>query len=195
MVGLRAQHLGFHKAICSLMGWKNAEILNSQWVCQLLPDAETAALKEDLIIWPPFVVIQNSSMGNINPDGRVSVTVEMLEGILREMGFGEKTTVCQGKPANQSTMVVKFSGTISGFQEAEKLHKIYADNKRGRTEFQSINPNDIQNASASNIEQFLYAYLGTAEDLDKLDFGTKKRCIVRSKKEIHEMADAPLKIE
>lgn len=82
-VGLRAQHLGFHKAVCSLMGWKSAEILNSQWVCQLLPDAENVALKEDLIIWPPVVFIHNSSLGDINPDGRVSVPVEMLEGILR----------------------------------------------------------------------------------------------------------------
>ncbi|KAE9461308.1 hypothetical protein C3L33_06761, partial [Rhododendron williamsianum] len=193
-VGLRAQHLGFHRAVCSLMGWKSAEILNCQWVCQLLPDAENVALKEDLIIWPPVVFIHNSSLGDINPDGRVSVPVEMLEGILRDMGFGEKTEVCQGKPAN-ATMVVKFSGTFSGFQEAEKLHKIYADNKHGRTEFQSINPNDTEKASASKVEEFLYGYMGIADDLDKLDFITKKRRFVRSKKEIQEIADAPLKTE
>ncbi|KAH7836477.1 hypothetical protein Vadar_001789 [Vaccinium darrowii] len=85
-------------------------------------------------------------------------------------------------------MKVKFSSTISGFQEEENFHKTYADNKHGRTEIQSINPNDIQNASTSNVEQFLYGYLGTAEDLGKLDSGTKERCIARSKRVIQKIS-------
>ena len=84
--GLRAQHLGLHKALCSLMGWQSAEILNSQWVCQLLPDAETVAHKEDLIIWPPIVVVHNSSIRNTNPDAQI-ISIEMLESILRGMKY------------------------------------------------------------------------------------------------------------
>lgn len=188
-VGFRARHLGFHKAVCSLMGWKSAEILNSQWVHQVLPNAETVALKEDFIIWPPVVVIHNSSIGNINPDGRVIVSIEELEAILKDMGFGGKIKVCRGKPANQSIMVVKFSGTFSGLQEAERLHKFFSDNERGRTELKQVTPKNNSNADdetqkANKVERVLYGYLGIAEDLDKLDFETKKWCSVRSKKEI-----------
>ncbi|THG03513.1 uncharacterized protein LOC114308815 isoform X2 [Camellia sinensis] len=188
-VGFRARHLGFHKAVCSLMGWKSAEILNSQWVHQVLPNAETVAVKEDFIIWPPVVVIHNSSVGNINPDGRVIVSIEELEAILKDMGFGGKTKVCRGKPANQSIMVVKFSGTFSGLQEAERLHKFFSGNERGRTELKQVTPKNNSNADdktqkANKVERVLYGYLGIAEDLDKLDFETKKWCSVRSKKEI-----------
>ncbi|XP_057484536.1 uncharacterized protein LOC130770911 [Actinidia eriantha] len=199
--GFRAQHLGLHKALCSLMGWQSAEILNSQWVCQLLPDAETVAHKEDLIIWPPIVVFHNSSIRNTNPDAQI-ISTEMLEAILRDMGFGAKIKVCRGKPANQSIMVVKFNSTLSGLQEAEKLHKFYANNKHGRMEFQQINPNgssssdgETQKTSANKVEHLLYGYLGIAEDLDKLHFETKKWFYVKSKKGIQEMADAPLKTE
>ena len=118
------------------------------------------------------------------------------------MGFGAKIKVCRGKPANQSIMVVKFNGTLSGLQEAEKLHKFYADNKHGRTEFQQINPSgsssgdgETQKTSANKVEHLLYGYLGIAEDLDKLHFETKKWFYVKSKKGIQEMADAPLKTE
>lgn len=117
-----------------------------------------------------------------------------MYSLIVEMGFGEKTKVCDGKPAN-GTMLVKFSSTFSGFQEAEKLHKFYADNKRGRSEFQSINPNDTKEASVSKVEEFLYGYLGIADDLYKLDFNAKKRHFIRSKKEIQEIAGGPLKTE
>ncbi|GFZ20342.1 hypothetical protein Acr_28g0010470 [Actinidia rufa] len=98
-----------------------------------------------------------------------------------DMGFGAKIKVCRGKPANQSIMVVKFNSTLSGLQEAEKLHKFYANNKHGRTEFQQINPNgssssddETQKTLANKVEHLLYGYLGIAEDLDKLHFETKK---------------------
>ncbi|KAL6967072.1 hypothetical protein U1Q18_032876 [Sarracenia purpurea var. burkii] len=201
-IGCRARHLGFHKALCSLMCWKSSEILTTHWVRELLPDSETASLKEDLIIWPPVVVVHNDSIRNIDPDARVVVSIGALEGILRDLGFGKKTKVCRGKPANQSIMVVRFTGTFSGLQEAEKLHKFYADNKHGRAELQQINASDCsigngkaQKASANTMENCLYGYLGIADDLDKLDFETKKWCSVRSKKGIQEMADAPLKTE
>uniref|UniRef100_A0A5B7BIG5 XS domain-containing protein n=1 Tax=Davidia involucrata TaxID=16924 RepID=A0A5B7BIG5_DAVIN len=201
-VGFKAQHLGFHKALCVLMGWKSAVALNRSWICQVLPDNESLALKEDLIIWPPVVVIHNSSISNYNPDERVIVSIEVLEALLGDMGFGEKTKVCRGKPANQSIMVVKFNSTFSGLQEAERLHKFYTENKRGRAEFQQVNQNssgsssdETRKASSEKVENVLYGYLGIAEDLDKLDFETKKWCLVKSKKEIQEIADTPLKSE
>ncbi|KAF8403236.1 hypothetical protein HHK36_011337 [Tetracentron sinense] len=225
-VGLRAQHLGYHKALCVLMGWNVAPLDNSMWVHRVLPNAESLALKEDLILWPPLVIIHNSSILNNDPDGRKMVTIDVLEAILRgpsygkvykkadmslwslckvvdpsfDRGFGGgKAKVCRGKPADQSIMVVKFLGTFSGLQEAERLHKYYAENKRGRVEFQQITSNsgsgEAGRMQADNLELVLYGHMGIAEDLDKLDFETKKRCVVKSKKDIQDIADAPLKPE
>jgi len=79
----RAEHLGLHKALCVLMGWNSAGFPNSQWVRQILPEVEASSLKEDLIIWPPVVVIHNRSIANDNPDERIIVSVEGLRHILR----------------------------------------------------------------------------------------------------------------
>lgn len=118
------------------------------------------------------------------------------------MGFGGKATICRGKPANQSIMVAKFNSTFSGLQEAERLHNFYAETKRGRAELQPTQSSnssscnrETRNEFANKVEFVLFGYLGLAEDLDKLDFETKKRCFVKSKKEIQDIANAPLKTE
>lgn len=83
MAGSRAEHLGFHKALCVLMGWDSASVSNGTWVQRFLPDAEALALKEDMVIFPPVVVIHNTSIANKNPNERVIVTIEGLEDILK----------------------------------------------------------------------------------------------------------------
>ena len=82
-VGLRVQHLGLFKALCLLVGWNSEMTPNKPWVHQVLPAAESLALKEDLIIWPPIVIVHNSSIGNSDPDERMIVTIDMLVTILR----------------------------------------------------------------------------------------------------------------
>ncbi|KAL3530417.1 hypothetical protein ACH5RR_009739 [Cinchona calisaya] len=181
-VGLRSGHLGLHKALCVLMGWKDAEKTNDTWVCQMLSEAENLTLKEDLILWPPVLIIHNGTIVNKNPGQRVVVSIEELEAKLRDMGFGDKTKVFRGKAANQSVMVVEFAGRLSGLQEAERLHKVYADNNHGRAEFLQIKScnngghgGETECAPLNKLEDVLYGYLGIAEDLDKLDFDAKKR--------------------
>lgn len=196
--GLRSQHLGLHKALCALMGWKSADAHKDSWVREKLSNAETVALKEDLIIWPPVVIIHNSSITSSNPDQRVVVSAEELESKLRDMGFGEKAKVSRGKPANQSILMVKFSATLSGLEEAVRLCDIYAHRKHGRAEFQRISSghsgngdDETKESLTDKVGKILYGYLGIAEDLDKLDFETKKRSSVRSKKQIKDIAVAP----
>ncbi|KAK2643571.1 hypothetical protein Ddye_025334 [Dipteronia dyeriana] len=191
--GLRAEHLGFHRALCVLIGWSYEATPNGFWVRQTLSNAEALAVKEDLIIWPPVVFVHNSSIVNANPDERTIVSIEKLKAIIKGMGFDRgMTKVCRGKAANQSNMVVNFHGTLSGLQEAEKLHKHYAENKHGRSEFQQIASRNNCTCDGSQntdgITSFLYGYLGIVEDLDKLDLVTKKRCVVKSKKEIQAIA-------
>lgn len=105
----------------------------------------------------------------------------------------------RGKPANQSIMVVTFGAMFSGLQEAERLHKNFADKSHGRDEFHEINSShridshgDLHKAGANKMESVLYGYLGLAEDFEKLDFETKKRSVVKSKKEIQAIVDATL---
>ncbi|XVF19758.1 hypothetical protein REPUB_Repub11eG0138400 [Reevesia pubescens] len=194
----RVDHLGLHKALCVLMGWDSMAASNSLWVQKTLPDAEALAMKDDLVVWPPVVILHNSSIATTNSDDRIIVSIEELEAFLREMGFYRGISkVCRGKPANQSIMIVIFHGTFSGLQEAERLHKLYAENKHGRAEFQQVNcsSRETWKASPDKVEDVLYGYLAIAGDLDKLDFETKSRSVVKSKKEIYAIADAFLDTE
>ncbi|KAM7254799.1 hypothetical protein ACFE04_020040 [Oxalis oulophora] len=188
MVGFRGEHLGFHKALCALMGWNSKATPNSSWTRQELADCDARALKEDLIIWPPVVFIHNSSITSCNPAERLIVSTEKLNDILRGMGFGEGLAkVCNGRPANQSIMVVIFQSTLSGLKEAERLHNFYAKNNLGRADFES-GDRKTQSTADIEVEKILYGYMGIADDLVKLDFETKKHCIVKSKKEVAAIA-------
>lgn len=73
-IGLRTQHLGLHKAICVLLGWKNEAAPNVvTWFPETISSAERLAQKEDLIIWPPVIIIHDS------PSADHGTTVEALE--------------------------------------------------------------------------------------------------------------------
>ncbi|PIN25402.1 hypothetical protein CDL12_01837 [Handroanthus impetiginosus] len=192
-VGLRSQHLGLHKALCVLMGWKVTEEPGSEWHCEVMSNAEASVLKEDLIIWPPVVIVHNSTIDNKKPDERVIISTEKLHAKLRDMGSRNILKVCNGKPANQSVMLVKFNGTLSGLREAERYHSSYVDSKHGRADLKQLKAGGTQVISAEPAEEgenCLYGYLGIAEDLDSLDFDTKKRCVLRSKKAILSVVDA-----
>ncbi|KAF9674971.1 hypothetical protein SADUNF_Sadunf10G0183200 [Salix dunnii] len=204
-IGLRAQHLGLHKAICVLMGW-NSSVPCDAITCapEILPDEEAFAQKEDLMLWPPLVVIHNISMSYNNPEQQKVIPIEGVEAFLRGKGIvGGKIKVCLGKPADQSVMLVKFLGTFTGLGNAEKLHKYFEEKKHGREEFEHNTSNNSNNSNSWEEEtqggqleeHLLYGYLGIAEDLDRLDFNTKKWILVKSKKEIQELANAPVKID
>ncbi|KAA8534522.1 hypothetical protein F0562_032039 [Nyssa sinensis] len=203
-VGLRAQHLGLQKAICVLLGW-NSEVAPDviTWVPEAICSAEALAQKEDLIIWPPVIIIHNSSISDNDPEQREVISVEALGDFLRGKGFGGgKVKVCLGKPANHSILVVKFLGTFSGLQDAEKLHNYFAENKHGRTDFERTASSKGKSSKSGggmqgrNAEELvLYGYLGNAEELDKVDFDIKRKCTIKSKKEILDLANAPVRPE
>ena len=66
-----------------LLGWRDTSASDGLWVQQLLPAVEASNLKNDLIIWPPVVLIHNSSIAHSDPDKRVIVSIEGLKAILR----------------------------------------------------------------------------------------------------------------
>lgn len=82
--GLRARHLGLHKAVCVLMGWNTVVPYDTKtWVPEVLPPAEAMSQKEDLILWPPLIVIRNISMSNNNPKEQKVIPIEQVEAFLR----------------------------------------------------------------------------------------------------------------
>lgn len=83
-VGLRAEHLGLHKAICVLLGWNTVVPQDTiTWVPEVLSTAEALAQKEDLILWPPVIVVHNISLSDNNPGKWKVVTFEQIEAFLR----------------------------------------------------------------------------------------------------------------
>lgn len=107
-----------------------------------------------------------------------------------------------GNAANNGIMVVKFLGTFSGLQDAEKLQKYFSEKKRGRIDFEkiaygkgkSIKKRDGKKGGELD-ELAQYGYMGISEDLDLVDYDTKRKCSIKSKKEIRDIADAPVKPE
>lgn len=82
--GLRADHLGLLKAICVMLGWSSVIPEDKiTWVPQILPQDQALAQKEDLILWPPVVVIHNISLSDKNPEKWKVITVEALETFIR----------------------------------------------------------------------------------------------------------------
>ncbi|KAL2324894.1 hypothetical protein Fmac_023952 [Flemingia macrophylla] len=201
--GLRAKHLGLHKAICVLMGWDTVVAQDTvTWVPQVLPHAEALAQKEDLILWPPIIIIHNISMDDDNPQNWKVVSMETIEAFLRGKGFVRgRIKLCLGKPADQSIVLVKFLGTFGGLGDAERLHKYLSDNSRGRAEYERVKSKSIKSCTigetedGDKFEKILYGYMGIADDLDKLDFNSKKWSMVKSRKEIDDLDKAPVKAD
>lgn len=107
-----------------------------------------------------------------------------------DMGLSEgKTTICRGKPGNPNIMLVKFNGTLSGLQEAERLHNVFSEKKRGRAELQDRDSRTgchegVVQEPEAKIEDVLYGYLGIVEDFDKLNYDMRRHCFAKSRKNI-----------
>lgn len=109
--------------------------------------------------------------------------------------------LCLGKPADQSVILVKFLGTFGGLGDAERLHKYLSDNNRGRSEYERVKSESIKSYNIGDtdegdkVETILYGYVGIADDLEKLDFNSKKWSMVKSRKEIDDLDKAPVKTD
>lgn len=67
---LLVKHRALHKALCVLMGWDpSVEPTNSKGYQRLSPD-QAQANRDDLVVWPPTVVIQNTNSSS-KKDGRL----------------------------------------------------------------------------------------------------------------------------
>uniref|UniRef100_A0A0A9EA70 Uncharacterized protein n=1 Tax=Arundo donax TaxID=35708 RepID=A0A0A9EA70_ARUDO len=82
-VGLKTKHLGFHKALCVLMGWNWHVAPDTSKAHHSIPAEEVNAMKGDLMLWLPVVVVHDSSIANKANDTETKiVSIEEVEGVM-----------------------------------------------------------------------------------------------------------------
>lgn len=193
---LRMDHLGLHRALCVLMGWSYMRPPDNSQAYQFLPADEAAANQDDLILWPPMVIIHNTSTGK-GKDGRMEgMGNKAMDSKLRDLGFpGGKSHSLYNREGHRGITLVKFANDRSGLEAALRLADYFEKERRGRREWARVQSmatghDDDNNPDLVSVDdrtkerkKILYGYLGTASDLEKLDFETRKKVAIESKRE------------
>ena len=89
---------------------------------------------------------------------------------------------------------VKFAGTPAGLKEADRLAEYFKKDKHGRKGWANVeasqtgsdetNPGNIKADKKTGEEKnIFYGYLATASDLEKVDIDTRKRAVIKSKRD------------
>ncbi|KAJ4834368.1 hypothetical protein Tsubulata_040007 [Turnera subulata] len=190
-----ADHLGLHKALCVLMGWNYSKPPDITKAYQFLPADEAAANQEDLIIWPPTVIIHNTVTGK-GKDGRIEgLGNKAMDSRLRDIGFATgKSKSLYNREGHMGVTIYKFNGDASGLKEAQRLDEYFEKDKRGRNAWgriqhlglgkdEEIHPNLVNVDRNGEKTRVLYGYLGRVADLYKLDFETRKKVTIESQRE------------
>ncbi|XP_047330405.1 uncharacterized protein LOC124933994 [Impatiens glandulifera] len=194
---LLIDHLGLHKAICVLMGWGYSKVPDNFKLYQLISAEDAAANQDDMILWPPVVIIMNTSTGK-SKDGRSEgLGNRAMDMKIRDLGFGTgKSRTLYGKDGHMGVTLIKFPSDKSGLTEAIRLSEHFERENHGRrgwTRVQSSisnrddetkNPNLVKlDVKTGERGRVLYGFVGTVFDLEKLDFETRKKVGIESKKE------------
>ncbi|KAF2284203.1 hypothetical protein GH714_019889 [Hevea brasiliensis] len=192
---LNVDHLGLHKALCVLMGWNYSKPPDNAKVYQFLPAEEAAANQDDLIMWPPLVIIHNTVTGK-GKDGRMEgLGNKEMDNRIRDLGFASgKSKSLYGRDGHLGITIVKFSGDQLGLKEAVRLAEHFEKEKHGRKAWGCIQPikigkDDEKNPNLVKVERngekkrILYGYLGMAVDLCTVDFETRKKVSIESQRE------------
>lgn len=185
------EHLGLHKALCMLMRWNYMVAPDNSKAYQKGSSAQEDT--DDLIMWPPHVIIQNTLTGK-GRDGRMEgLGNKAMDMKLRDFGFTSgKSKAMFGREGHMGITVVKFAGDQSGLREAMRLADFFEKQKHGRGPWLSLAKSGGRDEEKDPIpnerktgekERILYGYLGTVFDLDTLDFDTKKKVTIESKRE------------
>ncbi|XP_076911626.1 uncharacterized protein LOC143569648 [Bidens hawaiensis] len=190
-------HLGLHKALCILMGWNSMMPPDNSKAYQRLSAEDNAANRDDLIMWPPHVIIRNTTTGK-GRDGRMEgLGNKAMDAKLRDIGFTTgKPKSMYGRDGHMGTTVVKFASDQSGLKDAVRLADFFEKERRGRGSWASVqhmykpgnddekDPNFVKlDKNTGQKERILYGYLGTVFDLEIVDFDTRKKVTIESKRE------------
>ncbi|XP_037418840.1 early nodulin-75-like [Triticum dicoccoides] len=187
-------HLGLHKALCVLKGWDYTKVPDNSKAYQSLPPDLVRANREDLIIWPPTVIIRNTTTGR-KKDGRSEgLGNKEMDKKIAELGFaGGKSKSLYGKEGHLGLTLVKFANNPSGLKEAERLAEFFERQDHGRVGWSraqathnldpDTNPMLVETDSRGEKKRILYGCLAISSDLDELDSDSRKRATVKSIKE------------
>lgn len=188
-------HLGLHKALCVLMGWDYTKVPENFKGYQSLPSDLVQASREDLIVWPPTVIIHNTSTGR-KKDGRLEgLGNKEMDKKMTELGFsGGKSKSLYGKEGHMGLTLIKFANNSSGLKEAERLAEYLERQDRGRIGWSRAhasrsvdsdqNPLLVEtDTRTAEKKRILYGYLAIASDLDELDSDSRKRASLQSRRE------------
>lgn len=191
----RADHLGFHKALCVLMGWNYSVAPVHKNAYQAISTADAEANQGDLILWPPTVIIENTYKSK-NDGQKDGLTNKDLESKLGEMGFaGVHVQPLPGKDGHKS-MQARFPASLDGLNKASQLVELFEHEGHGRAAWARIrsiaptadggnnNPMLVTVDGKGERTWVLYGYLATAWDLEMLDPESKKSATVKSRKEL-----------
>uniref|UniRef100_A0A1J3F8I4 XS domain-containing protein n=1 Tax=Noccaea caerulescens TaxID=107243 RepID=A0A1J3F8I4_NOCCA len=193
----RVHHLGLHKALCVLMGWNFSKAPDNSKAYQNLP-AEVAAVNQDqLIIWPPHVIVHNTSTGK-GKDGRMEgLGSKRMDSRMRELKItGGKSKSLYGREGHLGITLFRFAGDDSGLMQAMRMAECFEKMNRGRKSWAKVPPftpgiDDEKNRSIVEVDdrtgekkRVLYGYLATIADLDKVDMETKKKTTIESLREL-----------
>uniref|UniRef100_N1QP89 Uncharacterized protein n=1 Tax=Aegilops tauschii TaxID=37682 RepID=N1QP89_AEGTA len=187
-------HLGLHKALCVLKGWDYTKVPDNSKAYQSLPPDLVRANREDLIIWPPTVIIRNTTTGR-KKDGRSEgLGNKEMDKKIAELGFaGGKSKSLYGKEGHLGLTLIKFANNPSGLKEAERLAEFFERQDHGRVGWSraqathnldpDTNPMLVETDSRGEKKRILYGCLAISSDLDELDSDSRKRATVKSIKE------------
>lgn len=201
--GLRAEHLGLCKAICCVMGWSHAVDPTGGKSYQNISVEEAKANNEDLILWPPAVIVHNVSTSKMT-DGHQEDAAEFtaVKELLKDTGVSfERVKIATGR---RGMVIIKCAPVLSGLHDAEHLHKHFASSGLGRDDWMRVEiDKQKSNADAARVPEeekskkknMLYGYIALAYDLDKVDLDLHRRCQIKSRKDIEVIAGDPLAVK
>uniref|UniRef100_A0A2P2IQX6 Uncharacterized protein MANES_03G178600 n=1 Tax=Rhizophora mucronata TaxID=61149 RepID=A0A2P2IQX6_RHIMU len=191
----RMDHLGLHKALCVLMGWNYLKPPDNSKAYQYLLADEAAANRDDLIMWPPMVIVHNTLTGK-GKDGRMEgLGNRAMDSKIRDLGFaGGKSKSLYGRDGHLGITLIKFSDDHLGLKEAVRLAEFFEKDNHGRRAWDYIQPmafgkDDEKNPDLVKVDwnggkqRILYGYLLAASDLCKVDFETRKKVRIESQRE------------
>ncbi|KAI5067827.1 hypothetical protein GOP47_0018355 [Adiantum capillus-veneris] len=195
--GLRAEHLGLCKAICSIMRWRHTIDPAGGKAYQDCSAEEAKSNNEDLILWPPAVIVHYVAK---KIEGQQETVAESaVKDFLKDTGFlSERVKIAHGKGG---TVIVKYSPLLPCLHDAESLHHHFASRNFGRDDWWSARP--VKQESNGDLDpvledgdgaekNMLYGYIALAQDLDKVDADLQRRCQVKSRKDIEAIIGDPL---
>ncbi|KAK4355599.1 hypothetical protein RND71_024570 [Anisodus tanguticus] len=188
------EHLAFHKALCVLMGWNYLTPPDNSKSYLMLSADEATANRDDLILWPPLVIIHNTITGK-RDDGRMEgLGNKAMDSYLRGIGFqGGKAKALYSRDGHLGVTLVKFASDQSGFMEAMWLAEYFEKDNRGKNGWARLQPLTLGNGDENNPDlckfdhrtgekkRVFYGYLGTVNDLENVDFDFRKKITIASR--------------